>query len=66
VYPSQIEDAFSHVKGVVPNYYLTPIEKEQMCVALDIDVEIDDELVAQNLKQIPMIILILSEASEKI
>ena len=50
VYPSQIEEAFSHVEGVVPNYYLTPIEKEQMCVALDIDVEIDDELVAsQNL-----------------
>jgi phenylacetate-CoA ligase len=45
VYPSQIEDAFSYVKGVVPNYYLTPIEKEHMCVALDIDVEIDDELV---------------------
>lgn len=45
VYPSQIEEAFSHVKGVVPNYYLTPIEKEQMCVALDIDVEIDNELV---------------------
>jgi len=46
VYPSQIEEAFSHVEGVVPNYYLTPIEKEQMCVALDIDVEINDELVA--------------------
>lgn len=45
VYPSQIEEAFSHVKGVVPNYYLTPVEKEQMCVALDIDVEIEDELV---------------------
>ena len=45
VYPSQIEDAFSYVEGVVPNYYLTPIEKEHMCVALDIDVEIDDELV---------------------
>lgn len=42
VYPSQIEEAFSHVKGVVPNYYLTPVEKEQMCVALDIDLEIDD------------------------
>lgn len=52
VYPSQIEEAFSHVKGVVPNYYLTPIEKEQMCVALDIDVEIDDEYVAsQNLNK---------------
>ncbi len=46
VYPSQIEEAFSHIKGVVPNYYLTPIEKEQMCVALHIDVEIDDELMA--------------------
>ncbi|WP_445432349.1 phenylacetate--CoA ligase family protein [Chryseobacterium indoltheticum] len=45
VYPSQIEEAFSHVEGVVPNYYLTPIEKEQMCVALDIDLEIDDEFV---------------------
>lgn len=47
VYPSQIEEAFSHVKGVVPNYYLTPIEKEQMCIGLDIDLEIDDELVAE-------------------
>ena len=46
VYPSQIEEAFSHIKGFVPNYYLTPIQKEQMCVALDIDVEIDDEWVA--------------------
>jgi len=45
VYPSQIEEAFSHVEGVVPNYYLTPIEKEQMYVALDIDLEIDDEFV---------------------
>ncbi|RMZ60465.1 phenylacetate--CoA ligase [Chryseobacterium nematophagum] len=51
VYPSQIEEAFSHVDGVVPNYYLTPIEKEQMCVALDIDVEIDDDFVkAQQIK----------------
>lgn len=45
VYPSQVEEAFSHVEGVVPNYYLTPIEKEQMCVALDIDLEIDDDFV---------------------
>lgn len=52
VYPSQIEEAFSHVEGVVPNYYLTPVEKEQMCVALDIDVEIGDELIAsKNLNQ---------------
>lgn len=46
VYPSQIEESFSHVEGVVPNYYLTPIEKEQMCVALEIDLEIDDEFIA--------------------
>ncbi|CAI9680254.1 AMP-binding protein [Elizabethkingia anophelis] len=45
VYPSQIEDAFSGIKGVIPNYYLTPIEKEQMCVALEVDVEIEDELI---------------------
>ncbi|MCL1658134.1 phenylacetate--CoA ligase [Elizabethkingia sp. HvH-WGS333] len=45
VYPSQIEDAFSGIKGVVPNYYLTPIEKEHMCVALEVDVEINDELI---------------------
>ncbi|WP_407403665.1 phenylacetate--CoA ligase family protein [Chryseobacterium sp.] len=51
VYPSQIEEAFSHVQGVVPNYYLTPIEKEQMCVALDVDVEIaDDFLKSQHLE----------------
>ena len=45
VYPSQIEDAFSGIKGVVPNYYLTPIEKEHMCVAIEVDVEINDELI---------------------
>ncbi|PUB28138.1 phenylacetate-CoA ligase [Elizabethkingia sp. YR214] len=45
VYPSQIEDAFSGIKGVVPNYYLKPIEKEHMCVALEVDVEINDELI---------------------
>ncbi|MDV3866939.1 phenylacetate--CoA ligase [Elizabethkingia anophelis] len=45
VYPGQIEDAFSGIKGVIPNYYLTPIEKEQMCVALEVDVEIEDELI---------------------
>ncbi|MDV3928816.1 phenylacetate--CoA ligase [Elizabethkingia anophelis] len=45
VYPSQIEDAFSGIKGVIPNYYLTPVEKEQMCVALEVDVEIEDELI---------------------
>lgn len=50
VYPSQIEEAFSHVKGVIPNYYLTPIEKEQMCVGLDIDIEIDDEFVKEENK----------------
>ncbi|OPC53036.1 phenylacetate--CoA ligase [Elizabethkingia anophelis] len=45
VYPSQIEDAFSGIKGVIPNYYLTPVEKEQMCVALEVDLEIEDELI---------------------
>lgn len=45
VYPSQIEDAFSNIKGVVPNYYLSPVEKEHMCVALEVDVEIDDQLI---------------------
>ena len=45
VYPSQIEEAFSHVKGVVPNYYLIPIEKERMCVSLEVDVEISDNFV---------------------
>ncbi|WP_278555402.1 phenylacetate--CoA ligase family protein [Elizabethkingia bruuniana] len=45
VYPSQIEDAFSGIKGVVPNYYLTPVEKEHMCVALEVDVEINDDLI---------------------
>ncbi len=43
VYPSQIEEAFSHVEGVVPNYYLKPIEKERMCISLDIDLEIKKE-----------------------
>ena len=45
IYPSQIEDAFSGIKGVVPNYYLTPVEKEHMCVALEVDVEINDDLI---------------------
>ena len=45
VYPSQIEYAFSGIKGVVPNYYLTPVEKEHMCVALEVDVEINDDLI---------------------
>ncbi|MDH6252147.1 phenylacetate-CoA ligase [Chryseobacterium sp. H1D6B] len=52
VYPSQVEEAFSHVKGVIPNYYLTPVEKEQMCVALDIDLEIDNDFVtSQNFEK---------------
>ncbi|AJW64608.1 Phenylacetate-coenzyme A ligase [Elizabethkingia miricola] len=45
VYPSQIEDVFSGIEGVVPNYYLTPVEKEHMCVALEVDVEINDDLI---------------------
>lgn len=45
VYPSQIEEAFSHVKGVVPNYYLTPIKDETMIRALDMDIEVSNQLV---------------------
>lgn len=45
VYPSQIEEVFSHVEGVVPNYYLTPIEKQHMLVKLEVDVEVDDQMI---------------------
>src|SRR5699024_4533431 len=43
VYPSQIEEAFSHIDGIIPNYYLTPIERQQMNIRLEVDVEISDE-----------------------
>lgn len=39
VYPSQIEKVFKDIKGVIPNYYLTPIEKQAMNIRLEIDVE---------------------------
>ncbi len=52
VYPSQIEEAFSHVEGVIPNYYLTPIEKQQMLVQLEVDVEVSRDLLKdKNLKK---------------
>lgn len=52
VYPSQIEEAFSKINGIVPNYYLTPIIKEKMTIGLEVDVEISNELVAKrHLKQ---------------
>src|SRR5699024_1356681 len=39
-----IEEAFSHLDGVLPNYYLTPIEKQQMNVKLEVDVEIERQV----------------------
>ncbi|MNU26831.1 Phenylacetate-coenzyme A ligase [compost metagenome] len=47
VYPSQIEEAFSHISGLLPNYYLKPVVKEQMIVSLDIDVELDDHVLEE-------------------
>lgn len=47
VYPSQIEEAFSHISGLLPNYYLKPVIKEQMIVSLDIDVELDDQVLEE-------------------
>jgi len=44
VYPSQIEEAFSHIEGVIPNYYLTPLEKQQMIVQLEVDVEVSHQM----------------------
>src|SRR5690625_4167548 len=44
VYPSQIEEAFSFVEGVIPNYYLTPLEKQQMIVQLEVDVEVSHQM----------------------
>ena len=49
VYPSQIEEAFSHIEGLLPNYYLKPVIKEQMIVSLDIDVELEDKLLEERL-----------------
>lgn len=48
VYPSQIEEAFSHVEGIIPNYYLTPIEQQQMLVKLEVDVEISDKYIQRH------------------
>ncbi|RQO31515.1 phenylacetate--CoA ligase [Taibaiella sp. KBW10] len=47
VYPSQIEEVFSAIPGLLPNYYLKPLIKEQMVVALGIDVELADEVLVQ-------------------
>lgn len=43
VYPSQIEEVFKYVEGIIPNYYLTPIEKQAMNIRLEIDVEVSDD-----------------------
>jgi phenylacetate-CoA ligase len=47
VYPSQIEEAFGHISGLLPNYYLKPVVKGQMIVSLDIDVELDDHVLEE-------------------
>ncbi|WP_129019787.1 phenylacetate--CoA ligase family protein [Edaphocola flava] len=47
VYPSQIEEVFGHISGLLPNYYLKPVVKEQMIVSLDIDVELDDHVLEE-------------------
>lgn len=48
VYPSQIEEAFLDVDGVVPNYYLTPIERKELHVRLEVDVEVDNQQLKNN------------------
>lgn len=45
VYPSQIEEAFKYVEGIIPNYYLTPIEQQAMNIRLEVDVEVSDAYV---------------------
>lgn len=47
VYPTQIEEAFTHIHGLIPNYYLTPVEKQSMIVRLELDVEIADDLLKE-------------------
>lgn len=51
VYPSQIEEAFSHVAGIIPNYYLTPIKHEMMITKLEVDIEIADEYLKKQPQQ---------------
>lgn len=47
VYPSQIEEVFNAIPGLLPNYYLKPVIQEQMVVALGIDVELSDEVLQE-------------------
>ncbi len=48
VYPSQIEEVFKHIDGVIPNYYLTPIEKQAMNIRLEVDVEVSNDLLEKH------------------
>jgi len=47
VYPSQIEEVFKHIEGIIPNYYLTPIEKQAMNIRLEVDVELSNDLIIE-------------------
>lgn len=51
VYPSQIEAVFQYVEGILPNYYLTPIEQQAMNIRLEVDVEVSHQYVKQQGKQ---------------
>jgi phenylacetate-CoA ligase len=51
VYPSQIEEVFKFVPGILPNYYLKPIYNEQMVVALAVDVEVEQEWAQSQMKE---------------
>lgn len=44
IYPSQIEAVFKDMDGVIPNYYLTPIEQQSMNIRLEVDVEISNAI----------------------
>jgi len=48
VYPTQIEEVFTHIDGILPNYYLTPVEKQAMTIRLEVDVEVGAEFVRQH------------------
>lgn len=43
VYPSQIEEAFLDVRGILPHYYLTPIKRKELYVQLQVDVEVANQ-----------------------
>lgn len=51
VYPSQIEAVFQYVEGILPNYYLTPIEQQAMNIRLEVDVEVAHAYVQKHAPQ---------------